>query len=113
MSQNRRWANSQLRFGILIAKGKGCYCPDNVRFGILLDICKDLFAGGFWWQAKIMRAWVHRWFKGSDYKPDSEHSPLWDQVEHWDSPQNASEAIEQGLRSRQGPTPRQGEGGVS
>lgn len=67
--RSKKWANSQLRFGINVLLGEwGWNKPFSWKYRLFLaeDILIGLKREGFWWQAQILGYWVNR-FKRGDF----------------------------------------------
>jgi len=64
MFKEKERANSLLRYGILLCQGKGCKCPENVRFALILRVKDDLESMGAVWQAQRLNNHLHKAQKG-------------------------------------------------
>jgi hypothetical protein len=59
-SYSKEWANSQLRFAILVLKGEcgGHRWKGNLQ--VALHVKEGLLEHGFTWQAERIENWIHR-----------------------------------------------------
>jgi len=57
---NPERANDLLRYGIGVLQGKYIVCKPKGRVQIALILMKDLARAGYWWQTKVLQAWIHR-----------------------------------------------------
>ena len=65
---SKAWANSHLRYGISVLKGKsGMRATNEGKLQTVLMLKDDLGDFGFWWQAERLENWIHRWQRG-DFK---------------------------------------------
>lgn len=69
MFQEKERANEFLRWAIKVAKGRCFKSPPTVRYSVLLDCLKTLKNSGFWWQAKILNYWIHRFLQSEGLTP--------------------------------------------
>jgi hypothetical protein len=53
-------ANDLLRYGIGVLQGKYIVATQKGRLHIALILKKRLASAGFWWQVKVLDAWIHR-----------------------------------------------------
>ena len=60
MFRKKEEANALLRYGILLCQGKGCKCPENVRFALILHIKDDLEDMGAFWQVERLKNHLHK-----------------------------------------------------
>jgi len=60
---NPERANDLLRYGIGVLQGKFIVCKPKGRVQIALILMKRLANAGYWWQVKVLQAWIHR-FQG-------------------------------------------------
>jgi hypothetical protein len=73
---SKAWANDHLRYAISVLKGSSGMVAS--RDGILqtvLMLKEDLEDFGFWWQARIVEYWIHRWQDGDFTAPRGADSP--------------------------------------
>jgi len=56
-------ANDLLRYGIGVLQGKYIVATQKGRLQIALILMKRLASSGYWWQTKVLQAWIHR-FQG-------------------------------------------------
>ena len=56
-------ANDLLRYGIGVLRGENIVASPKGRVQIALILMKELSSEGFWWQVKVLQAWLHR-FQG-------------------------------------------------
>lgn len=58
------WANDQLRYAIEVLKGGGFGSLPKGRLQLALLIKRRLYEHDFWWQARIVAHWIHRFQRG-------------------------------------------------
>jgi hypothetical protein len=56
-------ANDLLRYGIGVLQGRYIVASEKGRLQIALILMKRLSSSGYWWQVKVLQAWIHR-FQG-------------------------------------------------
>jgi hypothetical protein len=54
------WANDLLRYAIAHLRGENVVSSLSGRICIALLLKRRLEERGFWWQARIVEAWIHR-----------------------------------------------------
>jgi len=59
----KEWANNQLRYAILILQEKTMTSTPEGRIEVVLFIKRRLERYGYWWQAKRIDNWIHRYKK--------------------------------------------------
>ena len=64
--QTKERANSRLRYAIHAIQGKEFIARDEILLQYCIYVKRDLEASGFWWQAKILDSWIHR-FQGGEF----------------------------------------------
>jgi len=65
MSQkNVEWANNLLKYSIRILQGKEFQAHPRTIQNHALDNKRVLEEAGFWWQAKTLDYWIHRFQRG-------------------------------------------------
>jgi hypothetical protein len=57
-------ATEILRFGIKTVQGKTVKSNFNTTLSILIGLKEELENNGFWWQARTLNYWIHR-FQGN------------------------------------------------
>jgi hypothetical protein len=58
------WANDTLHYAVCCLKGKNIVSRLSGRISIALLLRDRLNEEGFWWQAKVLEAWIHRAQRG-------------------------------------------------
>lgn len=70
LTLNKEIANSRLRRSIKALKGELFRArPEIVLQHVLVDL-EDLEASGFWWQARCLSWWLHRFQGGAFTRPE-------------------------------------------
>jgi len=68
----KEWANNQLRYAIRVLKGRAFRSTPEGRIEVALFIKRRLERYGFWWQAKEVDGWVHRYQKERNVESNAE-----------------------------------------
>jgi len=62
--KNVEWANELLSYSIRVLQGKEFRANPKTLFQYALDNKRVLADAGYWWQARTLDYWIHRFQRG-------------------------------------------------